>query len=223
MSNYPNIEHPNMGKSRIGGLSSTYFDIAQREYSKYIDFDSALSCESDEMIQHELERKSFECGLKSILFSALCVEAGINDYAAWQLGDNYFNSHFSNMDVVSKWVVVPNLVTGRSLDKSKAAYQALVRLIKSRNSLVHNKSKHLDLGNPKLGEILGNRIEEFRGDIENSYKTLLFLSFEFDTLLGPAFNPIGTLDSDLNVTLDLPENLKAMFHKCKNIVRESAS
>ena len=127
------------------------------------------------------------------------------------------------MDVVSKCIVIPNLVAGKSLDKSKAAFQALGRLIKSRNSLVHNKSMHLDINKPNLAELLDKRAKDSRIDIENSYKTLILLSLEFDILLGPAFNPIGTLDPEINISLDLPENLKEVFYGCKNIVQRSAS
>ncbi len=79
-------------------------------------------------IQSELDSMHFEAGVKTILFAALSVEAAINDYAAWQLSDSYFDKHLSSLDVLSKWVVIPKLVCGQSIKKSGPAYSSLKKI-----------------------------------------------------------------------------------------------
>jgi len=95
-------DHPQEHKSRLGGHSNIYCDIAELEFSRSIEIESQYEKEEDEFIRSDLEDQHVESGIKTIIFSALSVEAGINDYAAWQLGDSYFDKHLSSLDVVSK-------------------------------------------------------------------------------------------------------------------------
>lgn len=223
MGKYPNIKHPEENKSRLGGYGRAYFEISQKEYSKYLEDYDSYEHESDPGDKSKFEDEAFEAAVKTIIFASLCVEASINDYAAWQLGDNYFESHLSNLDVASKWVVIPNLICGVSFDKSGPGFSALKSLMRFRNLLIHNKSENLSLSHPSLDELLTKRTDEFTENTHNAYRALLFLSFEFDMLVGPKYNPIGTLDKEINWTLSIPENLLDIFSKCKNIVTRNAS
>lgn len=45
------------------------------------------------------------------------------------------------LDTLSKWVVVPRLVSGYKLQKDRAPYAALKALIAARNRIVHSKSE----------------------------------------------------------------------------------
>ncbi|MDA3877708.1 MAG: hypothetical protein PF483_11550 [Halothiobacillus sp.] len=221
MKSYPEVEHPKADKSRFGGYGDFYFRVSEEQYSLLVELEEKHELEEDEYKRSEIDDLCFEAGVKTILFAALCVESSINDYAAWQLGDKYFEKHLSNMDVISKWVVIPKLVCRKEIDKSASAYACLSDLIKSRNELVHNKSKHLDISDPELPKKLDERTTKFYDAAHNAYKTLLLLSLEFDQLVGPRYNPLRTLDKDLSPMLDTPQNILKVHVDCKNIASKN--
>jgi hypothetical protein len=76
-----------------------------------------------------------------IVFSAIAVEAYIYDYAARHLSDKFVQSYLDKLDLVSKWIIVPRLITGKSLPQSGKWMMLLKALVKERNSIVHSKSK----------------------------------------------------------------------------------
>ncbi|MBU2884800.1 hypothetical protein KO507_03360 [Gilvimarinus agarilyticus] len=218
MNSYPDVKHPKTYKSRLGGYGDFYFRVSQDEYSKLVDLEAKYESETDDYEKSEVGNLCFEAGVKTILFAALCVEASINDYAAWQLGDSYFEKHLANLDVASKWVVIPKLVCGKEINKSGAGYAELKALIRSRNELAHNKSKHLDINNPQLPSKLEARTTKFYGSAHAAYKTLLLISLEFDQLVGPHFNPLRTLDKEISPMLEIPSNIIGVYADCKNII-----
>lgn len=173
-------------KSRIGGLGSWYFDICEKEYSYFIEQESVYKRESSIEKKLEIDNLIFAAGVKAVIFAALCIEAEINDLAGWQLGDKYFKDHLDGLDIVSKWIVIPRLLSGRELKKSGLAFSSLKKLVRTRNRLTHNKSKNFFPG--EIDEIAFQKIEkeseEFRGELHNSYKALVFLSLEIEDLLG---------------------------------------
>lgn len=212
------MSHPKEHKSRLGGYSYVYSDICQEEFSKSIEIENSYKIEKDEFIRHELENLHLRAGIKTILFAALSIEAAINDYAGWQLGDNFFDSHLSNLDVLSKWVVIPRLVCGESIDKSGPAYSALKKLVNSRNKLAHNKSRDLDLSDPNWEEKLVRRSNNFDSDVYNAYRAIVMLSLTMDRIVGAQFNPLKSFDKKVNLTLNIPENLQDVVNDCKNTI-----
>lgn len=210
--------HPKEYKSRLGSYSYTYFYISEVAYSNYIKLLDDLEGATDEIKRFEIENSIFDEGVKTIIFSALSVESAINDYAAWQLGDKYFDDHISSMDVVSKWIVVPKLVYGSSIDKSGPAYSALKHLIKSRNELIHNKSRNFDLNDPSLAKKLLDRVDKFKLGVENAYKAIILLSLTMDDLIGVGYNPLPSFDESVNIMLDTPPNLKRFLGDYKKII-----
>lgn len=218
-----NVKHPQEYKSRYGGYSFTYFDISEKEFSKSITIKQQWEQESDEQVRSKLEGQHFEAGVKTILFSALSVEAGINDYASWQLGDGYFDKHLSSLDVLSKWVVIPRLVCGKSIDKSGPAYSALKKLIRARNDLAHNKSRNLDLTAPNMGNKLEKRSKDFDENIDNAYKASVLLSLTMDKVVGNRYNVLQSFDCNVNLTLDTPKNIIDVVNECRNIIARNYS
>jgi hypothetical protein len=84
----------------------------------------------------DLEKTAFVL----IVFSAMALEAYIYDYAARHLGDVFVKDHLDKMDTVSKWVIVPELVTGKPLPNRLQWHGRLKKLIQVRNSITHYKS-----------------------------------------------------------------------------------
>lgn len=216
-------EHPQEDKSRLGGYSYVYSDMTEREYSCYLKLVEAWAAESDEVARSNIEDRAFEAGVKATIFAALSVEAAINDYAAWQLGDSFFDSHLSSLDVMSKWVVIPKLVCGKTIDKSGPAYSALRQLIKARNELVHNKSRHLDPSDPDLALKLGRRTKSFESNVVNAYRAVVLLSLTMDNLLGSRFNPLRSFNKEINLCLDIPDNVLDIVNECRRIIGKNNS
>lgn len=116
----------------------------------------------------------------SVVFTAMYFEAFIYDYAASCLGDNYSKDHLDKLDLISKWLVIPKLITGKEISKSGQAYESLKRLNKDRNSLVHLKSRKINFGNKEIV----NYPELQEVDLQNSTKNCRkALKYVIDELL----------------------------------------
>lgn len=214
---YIYVKHPTDSYSRIGGLHSTYFDIAQKEYAKCLEIESMDISALNEFQVFDISDRMDQHKIKAIVFSALCVEAAINNYAGIHFGDKYSEKHLQSLDVISKWVIIPKLACGKSIDKSGSAFEALTRLIRSRNSLVHNKSKAFN-SNPSFVDSLRVKELSFDQEFRNSLKALYLLCMEMDFVLGQKNNPIGTLDKNFAVCLEIPKQLEPLYNECKGIV-----
>ncbi|HHC7102354.1 TPA: hypothetical protein ACN341_004464 [Vibrio parahaemolyticus] len=216
------VEHPREFFARTRVMTQTYRDIAEVEYTNCM-LVQALPEVNDEEEMHRRSSQTTKHAIQTIVFSAMCVEAAINDYAGTHLGDKYFETHLSSLDVVSKWVVIPKLVCGNELDKSSAAFGSLKALIRTRNQLVHSKSRELEPISPKLIEQLESANEKFAQDFMNSLKALYLLAMEMDFVVGQQYNPLGTMDSAFTFVETRPEPLSKLYQECKNIVLKKYS
>lgn len=216
------VEHPRDTSARINTLHHMYFDIAQEEYVKCIDAKAVDTSDMHEGEKSELSRKTTKHAIKAIVFASMCVESAINNYAGTQLGDNYAGKHLDKLNVISKWVVIPKLVCGKSIDKSGPAFNALGKLIKARNSLVHNKSRELNPADSNLKQTLEKSDLDLKNGFENSLKTLYLLRMEMDFVLGQLHNPIGTMDSAFT-WIETPDQVKDIFDRCKSLVLKQYS
>lgn len=95
----------------------------------------------------------------SIVFSGMCIESFLNDYAAACLGDREFYDSFDNLSPEGKFTLICSFILKHKIEKDKLYYCRLKELIKARNERVHNKSKGND---PPQREIdVQTNIEEF--------------------------------------------------------------
>ena len=123
-------------------------------------------------------------GIKTIVFSAMAIEAAAYDFAAIQLGDKVAKQYLDKMDIVGKWMIAPRLVCGRSLREDGPAVNGLNSLAAARNALVHHKSKEWDRAG-KAVQAMKKRWASFEKDqVPNAFKTLILLSLELDAVLG---------------------------------------
>jgi hypothetical protein len=76
-----------------------------------------------------------------VIFSALTLEAFINHYAIENFSKSYLNNYLDKLDPVSKWVIIPKLVLGQTLDTYGQSFELLQRLFGLRNKLVHYKTR----------------------------------------------------------------------------------
>lgn len=109
----------------------------RREISKTRDKPTKLTLEEQiKIVESELAKTS----MIVIVFTAMTIEAYIYDYAARHLGDAFTKDHLDKLDPVSKWIIIPELVTGREMPLREGWYARLKKLIKIRNSITHHKS-----------------------------------------------------------------------------------
>lgn len=217
------VKHPREFFARTDVMKNIYKSIAEEEYTNAVLTEAKFSSDIEEYELLELEHKATNHAVKAIVFSAMCLEAAINDYAGIHLGDRYFETHLSSLDIVSKWVVIPKLVCGNELDKSSAAFGALKKLIRARNQLVHSKSREIPKCVHNLQEHIEKSDEKFDADFKNSLKAVYLLAMEMDYVVGQYYNPIVTMDNAFTMPKSRPEPLNVLFDECKNIVLKKRS
>ena len=77
----------------------------------------------------------------AVVFAQMALEGYIYDYAVRRLSEAYFRKHIGKLGLKKRWIVVPELVTGKKVITSDKAIVLLGKLIKTRNDLVHPKSR----------------------------------------------------------------------------------
>jgi len=76
-----------------------------------------------------------------ITFTHIFLEAIIYDFCAVNFSDTYTKNYIDKLNFLSKWVVIPRLVTGNNFPTDSKAFQLLKKLNKYRNELVHLKTE----------------------------------------------------------------------------------
>lgn len=160
--------------ARLYTNSFPFSEIAVKHFLKGEQAYQKLLPLSRETMDAMYERSQLEISAEqdftiSICFSAMALEAFIYDYAARNLGDGYVSQYLDKLDLTSKWLVVPRLITGSVIDSGCQAINLLRELVRERNHLVHSKSKPVSL-NPEfleqvaaLHENLPERLSALKG------------------------------------------------------------
>lgn len=84
-----------------------------------------------------------------IIFCATSLEAYINHYAISRLSRNYLKTYLDKLDLFSKWIIIPRIITGTQLNAGSKALQELSWLVTLRNKLVHYKSRKVQISDLK--------------------------------------------------------------------------
>jgi hypothetical protein len=193
-------------------LNISFIEIAQKQWASAQAYNKKLSelleklseLNGDEAnyfklttvnpIQTEID----SCSCIIIVLCALAVEGYIYDYAARNLSDNFAND-IDKLDAVSKWLVIPQLITGKKFPKNGKAYKLLKQLVNDRNYLAHPKSA------PYLSFNEKNKDWEVSGKVQRMRE---FSSSLFDK----AQNAINALDELALAIENLDPNEQASFH-----------
>ena len=139
-------------KNRFDTKSSVYFKICRdnyQSYEKYCSSDIAMrQSPRKESLQYwsglfRLQMNMSECNMIATIFGALCLESFIYDYAAIHFSDTYTRNYLEKVGFISKWVIIPKLVTGKDFPTASQAFAMLKKLKKTRDDLVHAKSKSM--------------------------------------------------------------------------------
>lgn len=208
---------------RLGGLSHTYYGIAEEAYELFlIDEKKQLptpAVDEDPTDTMEQESRMQVAGVKTIVFSAMCIEAAAFDFAAIQLSDAYAEQYLDKLDLVSKWVVVPKLVCGKSLQEDGAALNALRTLVRSRNSLVHQKSLPFDPNGKNLTTVM-KATETFPSKVHNAFQAVVLLSLELNELLGVFSVGLPIFEKHVKSFKNFPFHVKHVIERCRVVHRQ---
>lgn len=79
-----------------------------------------------------------------VVFTITALESYIYGYATRSLGEKYAKRHVEKLNLISKWIVVPKLVTGKEIPSDHKGITMLRKLVKARNHIVHLKGKNLN-------------------------------------------------------------------------------
>lgn len=207
----------------------TYAKIAEEAFNQFLSEKanpiSRPELEHDADAYHEHENRKSVAGIKTIVFSAMALEAAAFEFATVQLGEPLARRYLDKLDVVGKWIVIPRLVCGQSLREDGPAMNSLKCLVKARNALVHHKSKEWDRKSKvsEVREASTKRRKSFEiNQVPNAFKTLVLLSLELEALLGE--NAPGPLPHFGRDAIPLPprsSHVEQFVHKCREIHRDN--
>lgn len=80
---------------------------------------------------------------KIIIFMCTFLEFYIWEFGAIVLGDDFAKKNLSVLQTVSKWKVIPMLITGKQIDLEEREWAIFTSLVRTRNELIHYKSENL--------------------------------------------------------------------------------
>jgi hypothetical protein len=107
--------------------------VAERQAQKVkTDQDVDFVCRKNAQIQRS--------AMVSVIFSALTLEAFINDYGISNFPKAFFDKHLDRLSPVTKWIIIPKLKGGHQLEPTGPAIRKLGALFKQRDKLVHHKT-----------------------------------------------------------------------------------
>lgn len=159
-------------------------------------------------------------GIKTIVFSAMALEAAAYEFALIQLGEPLAKTYLDKLDVVGKWVVIPRLVCGRSLREDGPAINGLKGLIAARNALVHHKTKEWDRAG-KAEKAMRQRWVSFEADqVPNAFKTLILLSLELNAVL-ETDGPLPPFETGWIHATPRNSLVEQVVHRCREVHRNN--
>ncbi len=168
-------EHKDSLPDRTFERLFNYFEIVQNNYEICIEYKAKEKAKKQDsssgriVLENYMENKY--SSIKVIIFSAIFLEAVIHDYGASNLSDRYMKNYLDKLDIKSKWAIIPKLVTGKEFPRDSQAFRLLGELIKSRNNLVHYKTKKLP--NTYEGDMEVMEKEKIEmNDVDDTYKCI---------------------------------------------------
>ncbi len=124
----------------------TFYAIAHKHYKRMLpivkDRDSKpikTDNDVDDVVlkNAEIQRQAMVVAI----FSALTLEAFINDYGIYRFSSAFFDDHLDKLGPSSKWLIIPRLVTGKEIPRDGQAHKGIVKVFDLRNRLVHYKAR----------------------------------------------------------------------------------
>jgi len=106
----------------------------------------------------------------------MCLESYINCYGIINSSKSYFENYLDKLDLKSKWIIIPKIVTGKKIKTDSIVFGKMIELIKLRNRLVHDKQKIKKITEIKDSDWLTE------GDARKAIETVKELIIEFNKI-----------------------------------------
>jgi hypothetical protein len=127
----------------------TFFSIATRSLSqvKILTHERDLRAKKSGKTGNDVDficEKNAEIqrsAMVTVVFSVATIESYINEYGIKNFSSSYFDNYLDKLDIKSKWVIYPKLVTGKQIDAGSQTFESLGKLISLRNRLVHDRTR----------------------------------------------------------------------------------
>lgn len=147
--------------ARSNWMVSNYSDIAVDNYQNAKSLYKEIELANFNAINMEEQYHKFCHSIViSIVFSAMAIEAFVNNYGAVCLGDDFFYENFDRLSVISKMQLISKFLFHENFDKSKEYYYCLKNTFSERDKFVHSKTiSTYDYCNKK-GYVLHNDLKE---------------------------------------------------------------
>jgi hypothetical protein len=97
---------------------------------------------------HRLCRKRDRLSDSVMLFAAMAIEAFINFYGVYRLGEQQFNRHVERLPIDRKVQLLLLVCDGLEVDKEEPLMTALKTVVEGRNQLAHPKAKQVSRDQP---------------------------------------------------------------------------
>lgn len=214
--------------ARVSNFAGIYFDIAQDAFAEYLialddpDVKGNRLAKSDS--HDRAVRRLDRSAIKTIVFAAMTCEAAIYDLAAIHLSDDYASKVLNRLDPVSKWLVTPRLICGKSLHEDGPAINALRSLVGARNDLVHSKSlSGLGLQKPeqfkKIVATATKQSHKIASSVIPAYQAIVLLSLELERLWGTesASLPYISNSEYSSESGEVPQDVRKVILRCRQI------
>ncbi|WP_460138253.1 hypothetical protein [Pseudomonas sp. S2_A10] len=206
---------------RVDTMADSYAEIAEEAFGQFLTEMANPVARPESLYDYaaydEHEKIKSVAGIKTIVFSAMALEAAVFDLAAIQLSDKVATDYLDKMDLLGKWMIVPRLICGRSLTEDGPAINGLKGLVKARNALVHHKSKEWDKAG-KAERAMNDRWASFEKDqVPNAFKTLVLLSLELDAVLENFLGGLPFYGKEIYTDSPRHPHVEEVVQRCRNI------
>lgn len=81
----------------------------------------------------------------NIVFCIMTLESYINEYAITKFSKSYFKNYLDRLDIKTKWIIIPKLLTGNQINTNSEAFELFLKALKVRHRLVHDKTKIINV------------------------------------------------------------------------------
>ena len=128
--------------ARIDCNFGLYSEIAQKALCEAENWYNQLNDTSRDLNSEGfLHDEFYKSIIITIVFSSMCIESFLNDYAAACIGDRFFFDNLDHLSVLSKLEVISKFIFKKNLDKGQILFCRIKELFQLRDKFVHNKSR----------------------------------------------------------------------------------
>lgn len=177
-------------------MQQRYFSLCLKQIAEYEAIKKQIECLEREpvtedeahIVEMNIYAKSEELEqavVAPIVSAAMALEAFSYDYAATRLGDSFTKNHLDKLEIPSRIVIASKLITGKEFPVDGQAYEGIKALVKTRNKIVHFKSKQFPLSQiSEAAEFVKSFNEELEVSMYQGRDALRELMKEIDRLHG---------------------------------------